>query len=51
MVAEEREPFMINSEEAVMFFVLGDPPDTQNIQMNFVRVDDGWKIRSAEQAP
>jgi hypothetical protein len=23
---------------------LGDPPDTELIQMTFVRVDDEWKI-------
>ena len=46
-VTEERESYMVSQEEAVMFLVLGDPPDTELIQMTFVRVDDGWQIRYA----
>ncbi|MCH8207237.1 MAG: hypothetical protein IH956_09580 [Chloroflexi bacterium] len=44
VVTEQREPFMVSSTEAVMFFSMGDPPDTDRIQMTIVRVDDGWKI-------
>ena len=50
-VTEDREPFMINFDEAVMFFALGEPPDTSRVQMTFVRADGGWKIRSVQQAP
>ena len=47
VLTEVREPFMIGPEEAVMFFSLGDPPITERIQVTFVRVADGWKIRYA----
>ena len=44
-VTESREPYMINADEAAMYFTVGDPPDTERVLMTFVRVGEGWKIR------
>ena len=47
VVTEDREPFMVGPDEAVMFFSMGDPPDTERVQVTIVRVEDEWKIRYA----
>ena len=47
--SEETPPQLISPGHARMYVLIKDPMGTRRVQMDFLQIDDGWKISFAEE--
>jgi hypothetical protein len=47
--SEETPPQLISPGHAQMYVLIKDPTGTRRVQMDFLQIDDGWKISFAEE--